>query len=120
MESEKKLLERLVERVDELLTVLSYVTKDLREVSEKLKGSVQATGQAAAQELTADKLASAFPDDLRGLLKFEDAGEFITIKPTGFLGSDNFAKIADIVRNRFNGEYVSAGKDSRFRVPKKQ
>jgi hypothetical protein len=36
-----------------------------------------------------------------------------------FLGSENFAKIASAVRG-MGGEYISAGKDSHFRVPKKK
>jgi hypothetical protein len=39
------------------------------------------------------------------------------VKPRQFLGSDNFAKIASIVRE-MDGDYVSAGKQSHFRIPK--
>jgi hypothetical protein len=59
-----------------------------------------------------------FPDDLESLLSFEEKEEYIVIKPRQFLGSDNFSKIASIVRG-VGGEYVSAGKASHFRVPKK-
>jgi hypothetical protein len=59
-----------------------------------------------------------FPEELEALLSFEDKGEFIMIKPRQFLGSENFAKIASIVRSA-GGEYKSAGKDSHFKVPKK-
>lgn len=122
---DRRPLEQLAKRVDELLTVLNYVAEDLREVADRLKSLVpivqtQAAQQPPARELTAEEVASAFPEDLRKLLNFEDKGEFITIRPTGFLGSENFAKIADIVRNRFSGDYISAGKDSHFRVSKKQ
>jgi len=121
-------LEQLIERTDELLTVLNYIAKDLREVSEKLKAVALPAARAAQpaqaapppKELNVEEVASAFPEDLRRLLKFEDKGEFITIRPTGFLGSENFAKIADLVRGRLNGDYVSAGKDSHFRVPKRR
>ncbi|MEM3648787.1 MAG: hypothetical protein QW506_06455, partial [Thermoproteota archaeon] len=96
---DRKPLEQLAERVDELLTVLNYVAKDLREVADRLKSLVPTVQPKAAQqpttrELTAQEVASAFPEDLQKLLNFEDKGEFITIRPTGFLGSDNFAKIA--------------------------
>jgi len=50
-------------------------------------------------------------------LSFEEKGEYIIIKPKQFLGSENFAKIASAVRG-MGGEYISAGKDSHFRVPK--
>ena len=59
-----------------------------------------------------------FPEDLENLLTFTDEGDHIKVKPRQFLGSDNFAKIASVIRAA-NGEYVSAGKESHFRVPKK-
>jgi len=34
------------------------------------------------------------------------------------LGSDNFRRVASIIRDQLSGEYISAGKDSHFRVPK--
>ena len=51
------------------------------------------------------------------MLNFEEKEEYIIIKPRQFLGADNFAKIASVVRE-LNGDYISAGKDSHFRVPK--
>jgi hypothetical protein len=53
------------------------------------------------------------------LLSFEEKVEYIIIKPRQFLGSENFAKIASIVRG-IGGDYVSAGKESHFRVPRKK
>jgi hypothetical protein len=61
----------------------------------------------------------SFPEDLEARLSFVEKGEFIVIKPKSFLGSDNFAKIALTIRG-MGGEYISAGKDSHFRVPKKK
>jgi len=62
------------------------------------------------------KIKILFPQDLEAMLTFEQAGEYIVIKPRQFLGSENFAKIASIVREA-NGEYISAGKESHFRIP---
>lgn len=56
-----------------------------------------------------------FPNDLKELLKFNQDGNTVIIKPRRFLGSDNFAKIASIVRDA-GGEYISAGKESHFKV----
>ena len=58
-----------------------------------------------------------FPGDLEELLEFEETEEYIKIKPRGYLGSDKFAKIASIVRGA-GGEYVSAGRESHFRISK--
>jgi hypothetical protein len=62
--------------------------------------------------------AEVFPEDLRTLLSFEQKEGFSIIKPRQFLGSENFAKIADIVKQQ-GGDYVSAGKNSHFRIPVK-
>ncbi len=59
-----------------------------------------------------------FPPELDSMLAFEDKGDYIMIKPKQFLGSENFAKIASTVRG-IGGEYISAGRDSHFRVYKK-
>jgi hypothetical protein len=60
-----------------------------------------------------------FPENLENLLNFEEREDHIVVKPRQFLGSENFAKIASIVRD-MGGEYISAGKESHFKVPKKK
>jgi len=62
---------------------------------------------------------SLFPKDIEDQLTFEESDKYIIIKPRQYLGSENFAKIASIVRSG-GGEYISAGKESHFRVPKAQ
>jgi hypothetical protein len=62
-------------------------------------------------------IRSALPKELENMLFFEDAGSDIIVKPRAYLGSENFAKILSLVRGE-GGEYISAGKESHFRVPK--
>ena len=64
------------------------------------------------------ELMDLFPNDLQELLTFEDKGDWVKVAPRRFLGSDNFAKIASIIRDA-GGEYISAGKASHFKVAKK-
>jgi len=131
MSGEKESLERLVDRVDELLVVLNKISEDLRSVSASIKSTVgsqatQATPQAPAplssevqaKKKSVDNVRLAFPEDLEAMLSFQDKSDYIMVKPKQFLGSENFAKIASTVRG-LGGEYISAGKDSHFRVPKK-
>ena len=61
---------------------------------------------------------TAFPADLHALLNFQVEDDFVTIRPRQYLGSDIFRRIAAIVRDQLAGEYVSAGRESHFRVPK--
>jgi hypothetical protein len=50
------------------------------------------------------------------MVNFEETETYIIIKPRQYLGSENFARIASIIRG-IGGEYVSAGRDSHFRIP---
>jgi hypothetical protein len=131
MSAEKEKLERLVERVDELLVVLSKISEDLRTVAASIKSIAvsqitQPTPQTPAtisheiheKKKTIEDVRIAFPEDLEKLLSFEEKDDYIMVKPRQFLGSENFAKIASAVRG-MSGEYISAGKESHFRVPKK-
>ena len=58
-----------------------------------------------------------FTDDLVKLLNFTEEETYVRIAPIKYLGSDNFAKIASTIRE-LGGEYISAGKESHFRLPK--
>jgi hypothetical protein len=133
--SEKPEVEELLSRLDEVLTILKQVVGDLQEISKSLRslGASQPSVAPApsAAPLPKPSLPSIpatrmrgvedvkmmFPDELEGLLNFTEEGNFIKIKPRQYLGSDNFAKIASIIRGA-GGEYISAGKDSHFRIPK--
>ena len=133
MSGEKESLEKLAEKVDELLVVLNRMSEDLRGVSASIKAALclpanqpatQTAPQVPAplgvqgQKKAVDDVRLAFPEDLEALLSFQEKTDYIMVKPKQFLGSENFAKIASTVRG-LGGEYISAGKDSHFRVPKK-
>ena len=62
-----------------------------------------------------EPIKKAFPPELANLLIFEETKDFVIIKTKGFLGSANFAKIASVVRE-LGGNYISAGKDSHFKI----
>lgn len=130
--SEREYLEKLAEKVEELLIVLNNIAEDLKMVAASLKSiAVAQLGQpkqalttttapeqpSAEKPLGIEDVKMMFPEDLEGLLNFEDKGEYIKITPRQYLGAENFAKIAQIVRGA-GGDYISAGKDSHFRIPK--
>jgi len=62
----------------------------------------------------------AFPQNLAGMLYFESTDEYVLVKPRQYLGGENFREISSIVRDHLGGEYVSAGKESGFRIPRKK
>jgi hypothetical protein len=116
-------VEELLQRIDQLLNVLNIISRDLEKISKSLKavGAAEVvTGAEAAGEeglRGPGDIRVLFPKDLEDMLIFEETEEYVVIKPRRYLGSENFAKIASIVRDA-GGEYVSAGKDSHFRVPR--
>lgn len=137
MSTDKEKLDQLLKRVDDIVTVLAQISTDLRSVSASLKslavGQItQPTTQTpttpttptpapapSSKQRSIDDIRMSFPEELETRLGFEEKGDYIIIKPKQFLGSENFAKIASAVRG-MGGEYISAGKDSHFRVPKKK
>ena len=132
MTADKEKLENLLERIDEILLVLKGISDDLRVVSASLKSmavsqithppaqpSAPVSREMHEKPTSLEDIRMSFPEDLENLLNFEEKTDYIMIKPRQFLGSENFAKIASTVRG-MGGEYISAGKDSHFRVPKKK
>ena len=131
MGKEKANLQNLAQKVDDLLNVLNAIAKDLSEVSQSLKSATGTKSTstsspttsttvtpALGQKLDINQVKQAFTPELAGMLLFEETGSIIIVKPRRFLGSDNFAKIAQVVRE-IGGEYVSAGRNSHFKVAKK-
>jgi len=67
--------------------------------------------------VTVDSIAKKFPRELKNQLFFEDAGEYVVVRARKYLGQEDFKRIAEIVK-RLGGEYVSAGRDSHFKIEK--
>jgi hypothetical protein len=132
MTAEKEKLDNLLVRIDEILLVLKGISEDLRVVSASLKSMAVSQITHPAQQLqsapsheeydrqnSVEDIRMSFPQELENLLSIEERNEYIIIKPRQFLGSENFAKIASAVRG-MGGEYISAGKESHFRVLKRK
>ena len=132
MSTDKEKLNELIGKVDKILKALSKISEEMRSVSASMKSlavgsnysatrysSYQHRHEAGSKQRSLDEIRMSFPEELEARLSFEEKGDYIIIKPKQFLGSENFAKIASAVRG-MGGEYISAGKDSHFRVPKKK
>jgi len=118
MSEKKPSIEELSERIDQLLNVLNIISRDLTEISKALRGASIPATVPTERARTIEDVRMLFPEELENMLTFEEVGEYIIIKPRQYLGSENFAKIASIVRGD-GGEYISAGKESHFRLPRK-
>lgn len=66
---------------------------------------------------TVDSVINAFPEDLRGYLTVSDAGTYIRVKSV-YVETEIFREISDIAKDKLGGEYVSAGKNTHFKIPK--
>lgn len=108
-------VELLLQRIDELLDVLNIISRDLVDVSKALKAIGPSTSAPTERVQRMEHVRTLFPKDLEEMLEFEETENHIVIRPRGYLGSDNFAKIASIIRDA-GGEYISAGKESHFRL----
>ena len=124
MGEEKVNIQELAQKVDELLNLLNAIAGDIAEVSKALKAVTVSAAAPAVSVTNSEKkhdlndVKQAFSSELTGMVLFEEIGKFVIVKPRRFLGSDNFAKIAFVVRG-LGGEYISAGKNSHFKVEKK-
>ncbi len=132
MSDDREKLESMLERIDEILLVLKGISDDLRSISASLKslavgqithatsqGPLPAARESSGGLRTIDEIRMSFSPELENLLTIDERNDYIIIKPKQFLGSENFAKIASTVRG-LGGEYISAGKDSHFRILKKR
>jgi len=99
---------------DEVFKSLKAKTFHFHEIGKTLEGSKK----AVESDTRLEPIRKAFPQDLANLLIFEETKNAVIIKTKGFLGSQNFAKIAAVVRE-LKGEYISAGKESHFKIAKK-
>ena len=138
MSSDREKLTQLLQKVDMITSELNKISIELRSISASLKSiavdqlthptnsfntsmtpPLSVVAPQTSNERSVDDIRLSFPEELESRLSFDEKGDYIIIKPKMFLGSENFAKIASAVRG-MGGEYISAGKDSHFRVPKKK
>ncbi|MCW3985506.1 MAG: hypothetical protein NWE91_03730 [Candidatus Bathyarchaeota archaeon] len=133
MSEAKPNTEEILQRLSEVLDVLTRLSEDLQDIAKSLKTisprvaptiAPPAVPSAAPPvptpkpvEKGIEDIRMMFTKELEAMLIFEDKGDFIKVTPRQFLGSENFAKIASTIREA-GGEYISAGKGSHFRVPK--
>jgi hypothetical protein len=127
MSDEKDKLQKMSQRVDEILSVLNKISEDVEGLSKSIKLAlgvnisrpITLTPNIVSSDKTKsiNEVRNSFSKDLERLLDFKEDISYIIIKPKQFLGSENFARIASIARE-LGGEYISAGRDSHFRVAK--
>jgi hypothetical protein len=62
------------------------------------------------------KVKERFLDKWVERIEFSRQGNFIIVKTKQYLNTDDFEELRAVIRD-FGGEYVSAGKESHFKIP---
>jgi len=91
---------------------------DLEAAKAHLEGLIDGWLTGLARPPSAAPQPNIFSKELADMLTFEENKDWVIVKPKSFLGSENFSRIAAIVRDN-KGEYISAGRESHFRLPRK-
>ena len=107
-----------IKRQTELLEKLLEVTEQLNRINEERMILLKEI-RARETQITMEKVASSIPKKIREKLVFEEDDEEIRIKPQEFLGRDDFRLVASKIQD-LGGEYISAGRSSYFRIPRRQ
>lgn len=68
-------------------------------------------------EVTVDSVKEAFPEDLRPYLTISDEQSYIKVK-SDYVETEIFRRISGVAKDTLGGEYVSAGKNTHFKIPK--
>ena len=95
--------------------LLAGISRSLKEIAASIDQYLE---RSLPVEARLEILREKFPEDLKKLVKFETADNLVIVKPRSYLGKENFSKIAEIIK-KAGGEYISAGKESHFLVPKR-
>jgi len=101
----------------QLAELLAEISKKLKDIVASIDRYLEAVKPV---EIKIKELKKLFSEDLRKQLIFEETDQYFIIRPKGYLGTENFGKIASIVRDELRGEYISAGKESHFRIKKRE
>lgn len=104
-------------KLNQIIDILAVHEKALNAQCDHLGylRNLVAMEKPAKQPLTLEALKAKFPADILEKISITENPDNYIVKPTKFLGSLTFAKVADVVR-RCGGTYVSKGKESHFRI----
>ena len=110
------LLEEIKRQSDLLESLLEAIEQLHKDNEEKMR--LFRESQPRRMQVTMEKVVSSIPAKIREKLVFEEDDEEIRVKPQEFLGRDDFRTVASKIQD-LGGEYISAGRSSYFRVPRK-
>lgn len=115
----RELLEKMsAEKTPPVAPVIGDAPQQIQQTQQQSTFSAPAPAPDAGLEKVRKALAEFINDGSIEIEVTDKSTMFYIVRTKKFLGSDNFSKIASIVRQELGGEYVSQGKASHFKVPK--
>jgi len=112
--SERGCLTWVAEKLDSVIAGQDAIMQQIEEIKQFIKGFAAQQNR----ELTVDDVKQALQAYQKDLI-FSETDLNIIVRPDGYLGRDKFKSISSVLRSLQPAtEYVSAGKESHFRVPK--
>jgi len=96
--------------VEALSDAFEKLTQRLREIAN--------AGKQAKVSITIERITQVLPRDLAKLVTFSDESDCIKVKMKTYLGADAFTRLNRTLRDSFDAEYVSNGKESHFKIKK--
>jgi len=91
-------------------------TDDLKQTFNKVKTHVFQLHKEKLNLEIIQKVKERFLDKWVERIDFSHQENFIIVKTKQYLNTDDFEELRAIIKD-FGGEYVSAGKDSHFKIP---
>jgi len=91
-------------------------TDDLKQTFNKVKIHVFQLHKEKLNLEIIQKVKERFLDKWVERIDFSHQENFIIVKTKQYLNTDDFEELRAIIKD-FGGEYVSAGKDSHFKIP---
>ncbi len=113
--TELERLNRLENQTQTIIDILEQIAKDADLLGTNIMNQLHYMQAQHKPKENATSILEGFPAELAEQLTAKIEADYWIIKPRQFLGGDNFSKVMSIIRE-IGGEYVSAGKDSHFRV----
>jgi len=101
-------------KIDELVPIAERLRKVLDDLTQFIQKYEPTTSNGE------DNKEPTFPDALASLVNMTSSGNVWIVKPTKFLGAENFAMIANIVK-QYGGKYnksMAKGQSGYFEIPK--
>jgi hypothetical protein len=97
----------------EIKEKIEKINKSISELQNEFSELVKMVLEAKEVKITKNDL----PEEVRNKVSIIDECDKIVVKPTAWLGHDDFSILAKFMK-KYNAEWITDGKNSRFEIKK--